>query len=156
MTDEERKARARESSRRWKAANREKYNARAREYQRKLKIACPEKIKAKEQEYCRKRAEKMAANPKEMWAKKREYQRQWIALNHEKYLAQTREYYRKRIANKEIAQKLSEYRSRRWAVQCFADVEVEVEVKKLLVETKLLQLNVKKLLRHGEANEKRS
>ena len=102
--------------------------------------------------------EKIAANPKEMWAKKREYQRQWIALNHEKYLAQTREYYRRRIANKEIAQKLSESRSRRWAVQCFADVEaeVEVEVKKLLVETKLLQLNIRKLLTHGEANEKRS
>jgi len=37
----------------------------------------------------------------------------------------------------------------------FAGV-VDVEVKKLLVETKLLQLNIKKFLTHGETNEKRN
>lgn len=37
----------------------------------------------------------------------------------------------------------------------FASV-VDVEVKELLVETKLLQLNIKKLLKHGETNEKRN
>jgi hypothetical protein len=36
----------------------------------------------------------------------------------------------------------------------FAGV-VDVEIKKLLVETKLLQLNIKKLLNRGETNEKR-
>ena len=38
--------------------------------------------------------------------------------------------------------------------QLFTGV-VDVEVKELLVETKLLQLNIKKLLNRGETNEKR-
>ena len=109
--------------------------------------------KAKDREYQRKRR---AKNPEE----NRERARQWIANNLERAKAsqcewraknvdKVREYQRKRAAAN------PEKTRRKYLTRMFAGV-VDVEKKELLVETKLLQLSIKNLLQHGEANEKRS
>jgi hypothetical protein len=89
-------------------------------------------------EYQRKR---VADNPEKV----REDWRKWKAKNVDK----VREYQRKRAADN------PEKTRRKYLTRMFAGV-VDVKKKELLVETKLLQLNIKKLLKHGEANEKRN
>ena len=133
MTEEEKRERHRVLARARYAKNPEPVKARVLRYAKKY----PEKIKAANKKY--------AALHKPR-TRNEETKKAWYFKNHEKHLRKCRGYY---AANKEKVLKRAQHRR---LTKVFAGV-VDVEKKELLIVTKLLQLNVKKLLEHGETNE---
>ena len=134
MTDEERRERRRVLSRARYAKN-------------------PEMVKARVARYLTKYPEKKKALNKKNHAKyKYKYKRTtqaWYIKSLEKRRSRCRTYY---TDNKEAVLR---QKQRARLTKVFASV-VDVEVREILVATKLLHLEVKRLLKHGETNEKRS
>ena len=138
MTEEEKREKQRVLARARYAKNPELVKARVLRYAKKY----PEKIKAANKKYA-------ALYKHKTRTRNEETKKAWYFKNHEKHLRKCRGCY---AANKEKVLKQAQHRR---FTKVFAGV-VDVEKKELLIVTKLLQLNIKKLLEHGETNEKHS
>jgi len=136
---------ARETARKWRAANRDK----VREIDRKWRANNPEKVKAKNQKSTHKQRELRHGEDREkMLIKHREYQRVWKAANPERLRVIKQKSKRKWITENPDGKR------RQYLKRVFAEVE-NVETRDMLLETKLLQLHIKRIIREG-TNEKHS
>jgi len=146
MTDEEKREKRRALARSRYAKNPDIVKARVLRYTKKY----PERKKAFNKKYyavygCKRRSEVSV----ETRMRYEETKKAWYFKNHEKHLRKCRDYY---AANKEKVLKQAQHRR---LTKVFDGV-LDASTQELLVVTKMVQLNIKKLLQHGEANEKRN
>jgi hypothetical protein len=103
----------------------------------------PERIAAQAREHKNKNSEYIKEKKKRYYLKYPEKKRAKLA--------------RRRIAYKaRYPDKVKLSKTKTHIRKMFVGVVVDAAIREMFVETKLLQLNIKKLLKHGETNEKRS